>query len=406
MAYIVVVNPGIFHDAGMPYAAVVWATCLAAAFGSIAMGLFARYPLALAPGMGLNAYFAYTVVKGLGIPWQTALGAIFLSGVAFLLLTLLGVRQVVIATIPSELYAAVSAGVGIFIAYIGLRNAGLVVPNAATVLTLGNFRDPHVALACFGLIVTAVLLARRISAAILIGVLLTTAVALIFGLTQWHAQTYHFSDVWATAFHADIRSSVRLGLVEVVFVFLFVDFFDNVGTLVAVSRKAGLARASVNEIPRLNRILLTDSAATVVSSLLGTSTVVSYVESAAGVSAGGRSGVTAVVVGLLFLLSLAAVPVLAVVPSAASAPALIVVGSLMMSSVADIEWTDAAIAIPAFLTLLMIPLTYSIANGIACGFVAFVLIRLCLGRWRDVHWLMYVLTALFLVRFMYLGGLS
>ena len=214
------------------------------------------------------------------------------------------------------------------------------------------------------------------------------------------------SDVSATAFHADVRSSVRLGLLEIVFVFLFVDFFDNVGTLVAVGKKAGLVRESVHSIPRLDRIFVADSTATIVSSLAGTSTVVSYVESAAGVAVGGRSGFTAVVVGVLFLLSLAAVPVLGIIPAAATAPALIVVGSLMMASVSEIEWSEASTAIPAFLTIVMIPLTYSIANGLAFGFVGYVLIRIFTGRWRDVHWLVYVLAALFVLRFVYIGGLG
>ena len=406
MAYIVLVNPAILHDAGMPYAAVVCATCVAAAYGSFVMGLFARYPIALAPGMGLNAYFAYTVVKGLGIPWQTALGAVFLSGVAFLLLTMLGVRQLILSTVPAELYAAVSAGVGLFIAYIGLRNARLLVPHPATVLTMGNVRDPQVALACFGLIVMAALLARRVQAALLLGISLTTVLALGLGLTHWQPQRFGFSDLAATAFHADVRSSLRLGLLEIVFVFLFVDFFDNVGTLVAVGRKAGLVRESVSGIPRLNRILLADSTATIVSSLAGTSTVVSYIESAAGVEAGGRSGVTAIVVGILFVLSLFAVPVIGMIPTAATAPALVVVGSLMMASVAEIQWSDPAIAIPAFLTIVMIPLSYSIANGLAVGFIAFVLIKVCVGRWREVHWLVYVLAALFVVRFLYLGSMG
>ncbi len=403
MAYIVLVNPSILHDAGMPYAAVVCATCLSAAFGSLVMGIWARYPLALAPGMGLNAYFAYSVVIGMHVPWQTALGAVFLSGVAFLLLTLFGVRQVLLATIPAELYAAVSAGVGVFIAFIGLRSAGLLVPHPATALALGNLRDPKVALSCFGLLLIAVLMARRVPAAILVGIVVTTVLALVFGLTHWQAQPFRLSDLAATAFHADIRSSLRLGLLEIVFVFLFVDFFDNVGTLVAVGKKAGLVKESVREIPRLERILLADSTATIFSSLAGTSTVVSYVESAAGVGAGGRSGVTAIVVGLLFLLSLLAVPVLGAIPAAATAPALIIVGSLMMGSVGEIEWTDPAIALPSFLTILMIPLTYSIANGLAFGFVTFVLLKLATGRRREVHWLMYLLSALFIGRFVYLG---
>jgi adenine/guanine/hypoxanthine permease len=406
MAYIVLVNPAILHEAGMPLAAVTCATCIAAAYGSIAMGVIARYPIALAPGMGLNAYFTYTVVQGMGIPWQAALGAVFLSGIAFLLLTLLGVRQLILATIPQELYAGVSAGVGLFVAYIGLRNSRIVVPHPATVLAIGNLRDPSVAVACLGLVIIAVLLARRVQAGILIGVLMTTAIAACLGLTHWHPQSYSLADLSATAFHLDIRSSLRLGLLEIIFVFLFVDFFDNVGTLVAVGKKAGLVTGSVDRIPRLNRILLADSTATIVSSLSGTSTVVSYVESAAGVGAGGRSGVTAIVVGVLFLLSLAAVPVLGMIPAAATAPALIVVGSLMMSSLSEVDWSNAAVAIPTFLTLIMIPLTYSIANGLAFGFIAFALIKLFVGRWRDVHWLVYLLAALFLVRFLYLGGLG
>lgn len=406
MAYIVLVNPAILHDAGMPYAAVVSATCVAAAYGCIVMGLFARYPIALAPGMGLNAYFAYTVVKGLGVPWQTALGAVFLSGVAFLVLTVLGIRRLILLTIPSELYAAVSAGVGLFIAYVGLRSARLLVPHPATVLTIGNLRDPQVALSCFGLIAIAALLARGVQAAILLGVLLTTVVALCLGLTHWQPQGLHFSDLAATALHADVPSSLHLGFFEIVFVFLFVDFFDNVGTLVAVGKKAGLVHESIDRIPRLDRILLTDSTATIVSSLAGTSTVVSYIESAAGVGAGGRSGVTAIVVGVLFLLSLFAIPVIGIIPAAATAPALIIVGSLMMSSVAEVKWSDPALAIPAFLTIIMIPLSYSIANGLAFGFVAFVLIKVCLGRWREVHWMVYLLALLFVLRFLYMGGLS
>ena len=406
MAYIVIVNPSILRDGGMPYAAVVCATCVSAAFGSLAMGIWARYPLALAPGMGLNAYFAYSVVNGMHVPWQTALGAVFLSGVAFLLLTLCGVRQLLLAVIPAELYAAVSAGVGVFIAFIGLRNGGLLVPHPTTVLALGNLRDPKVALACFGLLLIAILMARRVSAAILIGVLSSTLLALIMGLTRWQPTSYRIADLAATALHADVRASLRIGLLEIVFVFLFVDFFDNVGTLVAVGKKAGLVQESVREIPRLNRILLADSTATIFSSLAGTSTVVSYVESAAGVGAGGRSGVTAIVVGLLFLLSLAAVPLLGVIPAAATAPALIVVGSLMMSSVSEIQWTDPVVALPAFLVILMIPLTYSIANGLAFGFTAYVLLKVGTGRGREVHWLMYVLTILFIARFLYLRAMG
>jgi AGZA family xanthine/uracil permease-like MFS transporter len=406
MAYIVFVNPAILHDAGMPLAAVTFATCLSAAFGSIVMGVFARYPIALAPGMGLNAYFTYTIVKGMGVPWQAALGAVFLSGVAFLILTLLGVRQMILSAIPSELYSAVSAGVGLFIAFIGLRNAGLVVAHPSTIVSMGNLRNPNTALAVFGLILMAVLISRGVRAAILLGIVISSVIALVCGLTQWRPLHYSLADVSATAFRLDLRTSLHLGFWEIVFVFLFVDLFDNLGTLVAVGREAGLLNRDSDRIPRLNRILVADSAATIFSSLAGTSTVVSYIESAAGVSAGGRSGVTAVVTGLLFLLSLFALPLLGAIPAAATAPVLIVVGSLMIANISDVDWRSPATSIPAFLTLVMIPLTFSIANGLAFGFVAYSLIKLARGEWRQVHWLVYVLTALFLARFLYLGGLA
>ena len=403
MAYIVLVNPAILHDAGMPLAAVTAATCLSAAFGSVIMGVFAKYPIALAPGMGLNAYFTYVVVKGMGVPWQAALGAVFVSGVVFMLLTLVGIRQMILSAIPTELYSAVSGGVGIFIAFIGLKNAGLVVANSATFVTLGNLRSAQAAVSIFGLIVIALLLSKRVQGAILIGIASSAMLGIALGLTKWHAVSYAISDLTATAFKLDLRSTVSVGFWEIIFVFLFVDLFDNLGTLVAVGREAGLVDQD-NRIPRLNRILLCDSTATVFSSLAGTSTVVSYIESAAGVEAGGRSGVTAIVTGILFLLSIFALPLIGAIPTAATAPALIIVGSLMMSHVAGIEWNKPAIAIPSFLTLLMIPLTFSIANGLAFGFVAYSLIKLCTGEGRKVHWLVYVLTALFIARFIYMGA--
>lgn len=402
MAYIIFVNPSILHEAGMPLGAVTAATCLAAAFGSLLMGLLARYPIALAPGMGLNAYFAYSVVKGMGVPWQTALGAVFLSGVTFLLLTAAGVRQLIISAIPKELYAAVAAGVGLFIALIGLRNAGIVVPDPSTMVTLGNLRDPATLLALFGLMLMAGLLARGVRAAILIGILVTAAVGAFAGLVRWQPQAWSIADLGATAFHLDIRGALHIGLFEIIFAFLFVDLFDNVGTLVAVGAKAGLFRAG-HPIPRLNRILFADATATVFGSLTGTSTVVSYIESSAGVAAGGRSGVTAIVTGLLFLGAIFLAPLAGAIPSAATAPALIIVGSLMMTAAGEIDWNKPALAIPAFLTMVTIPLTFSIANGLAFGFTAFTLIRIIRGEFRQVTWFVYLLTALFLVRFYFLG---
>ncbi len=402
MAYIVFVNPAILHETGMPLAAVTAATCLSAAVGSFLMGGFANYPIALAPGMGLNAYFTYSVVKGMGVPWQAALGAVFLSGVAFFLLTVLGVRQLILSTIPYELYAAVAAGVGLFIALIGFRNSGIVVPDPATTVTLGRLNDKSTALALFGLLLIGALMAWRVRAAMLIGILTTTVVGLITGVAKWTPQAYHLGDLAATAFQLDVRATLRIGFVEIVFVFLFIDLFDNIGTLVAVGKKANLFDKA-HHIPRLNRILLSDAAATIVGSLAGTSTVVSYIESAAGVAAGGRTGVTAIVTGLLFVAALFVAPVVGAIPAAATAPALIIVGSLMVSVVAEIEWQDPEVALPAFLTMMTIPLSFSIANGLAFGFTAYALMKIVRGKWRQVNWFVYVLAALFVVRFVYLA---
>jgi AGZA family xanthine/uracil permease-like MFS transporter len=405
MAYIIFVNPAILRDAGVPAAAALGATCVSAGFASLMMGVYARYPIALAPGMGLNAYFAYTVVKSMGVPWQAALGAVFLSGVAFLLLTFIGVRQLILAALPHELYASVAAGIGLFIALIGLRNAGIIVPNAQTAVALGNLRDPNALLAIFGLLLTGALMARGVRGAMLAGILGTTLAGAAFGLVHWMPQPMGWSELTGAAFKLDIRGILKAGLLEIIFVFLFVDLFDNIGTLIGVTKKAGLIDKQ-NRIPRVNRILLTDASATVVSSLAGTSTVVSYIESAAGIAAGGRSGVTAIVVGVMFLLAVVAAPVAGLVPVAATAPALIIVGSLMVSSVAEIPWSDPVFALPAFLTMISIPLTFSIANGIAFGFIAYTLLKVSRGEFRTVNPLVYVLTALFIARFVYLSNLG
>jgi len=408
MAYIVVVNPAILGEAGMPVAAVAAATCLAAGFGSILMGLIANYPLALAPGMGLNAYFTYTVVKGMGVPWETALGCVFLSGVAFLILTLVGVRQMIVAAIPKPLFSAVAAGVGLFIAFIGLKEAGIIVANPATTVALGDLTTPTAAVALIGLLLIAVLQAWRVKGAILIGILLATAAGWALGLAKIVPATSSFADLTATAFKMDVmgafnlKGGLGLAMLEIIFVFLFVDLFDNVGTLVAVTKKAGL-QAADGSIPRLDRILLADSAATMVGAAAGTSTVVSYIESASGVTAGGRTGLTAVVVGVLFLVTLFFAPLVQAIPAAATAPALILVGALMVGSLIDVDWADPTVAIPAFLTLITIPLTFSIANGLAFGITSYALLRLLTGKITKADWLLLVLTALFILRFVYLA---
>ncbi|HWT53002.1 MAG TPA: NCS2 family permease, partial [Caulobacter sp.] len=309
MAYIVIVNPAILGQAGMPVAAVAAATCLAAGLGSILMGLIANYPIALAPGMGLNAYFTFTVVKGMGLPWETALGCVFLSGVAFLVLTVAGIRQLIVGAIPRPLFSAVAAGVGLFIAFIGLKEAGIIVADPATTVALGDLTQPTAALAILGLVIMSALMVWRVKGAILIGILVAAAAAWALGLAKVVPGDYGLAALTATAFKLDVPAALHLNggagmaIAEVIFVFLFVDLFDNVGTLVAVTKKAGLVQPD-GTIPRLNRILTADSIATIGGSLAGTSTVVSYIESASGVAAGGRTGLTAVVVGLLFLATL------------------------------------------------------------------------------------------------------
>jgi adenine/guanine/hypoxanthine permease len=402
MAYIVFVNPSILHETGMPLAGVTAATCLSAAVGSFLMGGLARYPIALAPGMGLNAYFTYAVVKGLGIPWQTALGAVFISGVVFLLLTALGLRQLILNAIPPELYAAVATGVGLFIALIGFRNSGIIAPNAATMVGLGNLANPSTMLAIGGLILTAALLAWRVRAAMLIGILATTCVGLLAGIAKWSPQPYAFNEMVSTFGKLDIPAALRTGVLEIIFVFLFIDLFDNLGTLVAVGKRANLFDEA-HRIPRMNRILVSDATATIVGSFAGTSTVVSYIESAAGVAAGGRTGIPAIVTGALFVAALFVAPLMGAIPAAATGPALILVGSMMTGAVTEIDWQEPEIGIPAFLTITAIPLSFSIANGLALGFTAYALIKLLRGKFREVNWLVYLLAALFVLRFIYLS---
>jgi AGZA family xanthine/uracil permease-like MFS transporter len=401
MAYIIFVNPSLLSKTGMPLAAVTTATCLCAAFGSILMGSIANYPLALAPGMGLNAYFTYTVVLGMGVPWQTALGAVFLSGIIFLALTFTGIRQRLVAAIPHQLHAAVGGGIGLYIAFIGFRNAGIIVPSAATTVTLGNLRSPGTALAIFGLLLIAILQVLRVRASMLIGVLTTTFLGILCHQVHWEPTHYDLSAIKSTAFHLDILGALHIGAFEIIFVFLFVDLFDNIGTLVAVTQRAGLI-APDHSIPRLSRIFLADASSTILGSLAGTSTVTSYIESSAGVAAGGRTGVTAIVTGILFFLSLFLAPLVGAIPTFATAPALILVGGLMLTGLGEIEWDDPQIGIPAFLTVATIPLTWSIADGLSFGLTSYALLQLLTGRARRQDWMLYLLATLFLLRFIFL----
>ncbi|WP_343527827.1 NCS2 family permease [Sphingomonas sp.] len=409
MAYIVLVNPAILGQAGMPVAAVAAATCFAAAFASILMGTVANVPLALAPGMGLNAYFSFTVVQQMGIAWPVALGCVLISGFCFLLLTLTGVRQLIVSVIPPHLFAAVAGGIGLFIGFIGLRNAGIVVANPATLVALGPLTQPGAALALLGLVLIGVLSIWNVRGAMLIGIVITTAIAWMMGQVTMKAEPYSLTMLTETAFRVDLPGVFGaggkhgLGLFEILFVFLFVDLFDNIGTLVAVTKRAGLIDAN-GRIPRLNRILLADAVATMVGAVAGTSTVTSYVESAAGVQAGGRTGLTAIVTGLLFLLTMFVAPYAQLVPLAATAPALIVVGGLMLLPLVEVKWDDPLSAIPAFLTVALIPLTFSIANGLAFGITAHAILKATRGQATRADWFLFVLAALFIARFVWMGG--
>jgi adenine/guanine/hypoxanthine permease len=408
MAYIVVVNPLILGEAGLPVAGVAVATCLSAGFGSILMGLLSNYPLALAPGMGLNAYFTFTVVKGMGLPWQTALGCVFLSGLAFMLLTLAGVRTLIIRALPRSLFAAVGGGIGLFIAFIGLRDAGIIVPSQGTVVALGKLTAAPTALAILGLLVIASLQALSVRGAMLIGILLTAVLAWVLGVSHFAPASYSIADLGSTAFKLDIpaalslKGGIGLSLIEIVFVFLFVDMFDNVGTLVAVTKRAGLVDKD-GSIPRLNRILLADSVSMLVGAVAGTSPVTSYIESASGVAVGGRTGLTSVVVGVLFLCTLFFAPIVQAIPAVATAPALILVGALMMGALAEVEWSDPVAAVPAFLTVIIIPLSYSIANGLAFGITSYAVLKLVRGQARLDDWLVYLLAVICVARFIYLA---
>jgi adenine/guanine/hypoxanthine permease len=402
MAYIVLVNPAILADAGVPLPAATAATCVSAAFASILMGIVARYPIALAPGMGLNAYFTYTVCIKMHIPWQTALGAVFISGIIFLLLTAGGIRQMILHAIPHQLYAAVAGGIGLFIAFIGFQHAGLVIHDPNTMVSMGNVRNSTTALAMLGLILMVALEVKKVKGSILIGVLGITALAWLSGLVHWTHSSIGLGALTGTAFQLNIRGALNKGLLEIIFVFFFVDLFDNLGTLVAVTKRAGLIAAD-HSIPRLNRILFADATATVFGSLAGTSTVTSYVESTAGVAAGGRSGMTAIVTGLLFLAAIGVAPFIGIVPAAATAPALILVGSMMLSAISEIHWHEPLVAVPAFLTLVLIPFTFSIANGLGFGIVSWAVLHLAAGKFRRQDWLLYLLAILFLARFIYIG---
>jgi AGZA family xanthine/uracil permease-like MFS transporter len=402
MAYIVVVNPQILSKAGMPVDGVVFATCISAAAATLVMGLYANYPIALAPGMSLNAYFTYSVCLGMHVPWQTALGVILLSGIFFLILTVSRVREQIVNGIPDCLKHSTAGGIGMFIAFVGLRNANLVVANPATFVSLGSLSNREAQLACVGLAIMLILMTRKITGAILIGVIATTLLGIIRGMTAWPAHILSLPHPAATWLKLDLRGALHLGLLEIVFVFLFVDLFDNVGTLLGVCEQGVFVKDG--KIPRVGRALVSDAIGTVFGALTGTSTVTSYIESAAGVAAGARTGLSNIFVAGLFLLAVFFTPLAAAIPGYATAPALIVVGALMTESIGRVTWSDFTDAVPAFVTLLATPLTFSIATGLSLGLISYTLVKVAAGRFREVSPVIWILTILFIFRYAYLAA--
>ena len=402
MAYIVAVNPKMLAETGMPIEGVLFATCAAAAAATLVMGLYANYPIALAPGMSLNAYFTYVVCLGMHVPWRTALGVIFLSGVVFLILTVTRVREQIVNGIPGCLKHSTAGGIGMFIAFVGLRNAKLVVANPATFVGLGTFSNHETQLACIGLAIMLVLMTRKITGAILIGILATTGIGMLRGMATLPHSIFSLPHPSLTWLQLDLRGAAKLGLFEIVFVFLFVDLFDNVGTLVGVCEQGGFVKDG--KIPRVGRALVSDAVGTVIGSLTGTSTVTSYIESAAGVAAGARTGLANIFTAIFFFLAMFCAPLAAAIPGFATAPALILVGALMAESIARVEWSEFTEAIPAFVTLVATPLTFSIATGLSLGLISYTLVKIAAGKFREISPVIWILTVLFIIRYAYLAA--
>ena len=402
MAYIIFVNPSILGDAGMPKGAVFVATCIAAALGCLIMGLYANYPIAMAPGMGLNAYFAYVVVKGMGMPWQMALGAVFISGCLFVFVSVFRLREMIVNGIPHSIRTAITVGIGLFLGLISLKSAGIVVANPATLVGVGNLHSPPVILAILGFFMIVALDKLNVKGAILIGILAVTVLSFFFAGNTFNGVVSTPPSLEPTIFKLDIMGAVSVGLLNVVLVFFLVELFDATGTLMGVANRAGLL---VNgKMERLNKALLADSCAIVTGSVLGTSSTTAYIESAAGVQAGGRTGLTAVAVALLFLACLFISPLAGVVPSYATAPALLYVACLMLRELVDIDWSDTTESVPAAIAALTMPFTYSIALGVAFGFISYAVLKLLTGRVREVRPVIWAIACVFTFKFVYLGA--
>ena len=401
LAYIMFVNPNILADAGIPKEAAIASTIWIAALSTMVMGVFANYPVAMAPGMGLNAFFAYYVCGVLGLHWTVALGAVFFSGIFFLILTISHIRQAIIGAVPTNLRRAIGVGIGLFIAFVGLKGTGLIISDPATFITLGHVTQPTTALALFGLVFTAGLMARGVQGAILLGIIVTTILSMAFGIS---AAPHGVADVISTSLphmgetfaKLDIAGAWDYGIFSIIFTFTVVELFDNMGTLIGLTSKAKMVKSN-GEIENLDRALTTDACGTIISSVFGTSTVTSYIESAAGIAAGGKTGLTAVTVAILFIVSLLFAPLIGLVPGFATAPSLVLVGALMMSEVGKIEFQDFTDGLPAFLTIIMMPLTSSIANGFAFGFISYSIVKTLGGKAREVSLIMWLVSIAFII---------
>lgn len=402
MAYIIFVNPSILADAGMPKDAVFVATCLIAALGTAIMALYANYPIALAPGMGLNAYFAYVVVGAMGFTWQAALGAVFISGCLFLLVTVFRLRELIIKGIPHSLRIAITVGIGLFLALIALKSAGIVVASKATYVTLGDLHSPPVVLATLGFFLIVILDRWHVKGAILIGIIAVTILSFFFADNQFGGIFSAPPSIAPTFLQLDIGAAMKGGLLNVVLVFFLVELFDATGTLMGVAKRAGLLVEG--RMDRLNKALVADSGAIFAGSLLGTSSTTAYVESASGVQAGGRTGLVSLTVAVLFLACLFIAPLAGSVPAYATAPALFYVAGLMLRDLTELDWEETTEVVPAAVTALAMPFTYSIANGLAFGFITYAVVKLFTGRVRDVHWMVWLIAAVFLFKFIWVGG--
>ncbi|MFW1666203.1 NCS2 family permease [Acinetobacter ursingii] len=402
MCYIIIVNPLILSETGMDHGAVFVATCLAAAIGCLVMGLIANYPIALAPGMGLNAYFTYSVCLGMGVPWQTALAAVFISGLIFLAISFLKIREAIVNAIPISLKFAIGGGIGLFLALVALKNSGIIVANPATLVGLGDIKQPTVLLSLLGFLMIVVMHHFRIRGAIIISILVITAISTFMGLNQFKGVVGEIPSLAPTFLQMDFEGLFTASLIGVIFVFFLVDLFDSTGTLVGVSHRAGLLVDG--KLPRLKKALFADSTAIVAGAALGTSSTTPYIESASGVAAGGRTGLTAVVVACLFLACLFLAPLAQSVPGFATAPALLFVGVLMIQGITNIDWEDITEAVPAFLTIVFMPFAYSIADGIAMGFISYALIKLLTGKAKTVPYMVWIVAVLWAFKFAVFGG--